>query len=80
MVEGAAGSEIGGSRTKHAQNLCVFLTLLFEDEFALFAIILVLSTTPVLAALSLVLRHIGWLFGVLCAVSLLVGSAFPILS
>lgn len=50
---------IGEKRTQHAQNLRVLLALLLEDKLALFAVILVLSATPVLASLSLVLRHCG---------------------
>lgn len=46
----SSGEERGGRHT---------LTFLLEGQLALFIVILVLSTTPVLSSLSLVLRHVG---------------------
>ena len=44
---------------KHAGHLCVLLPVLLEDEFALVVVRLVLTLFPVLASLTLVLRHLG---------------------
>ena len=38
--------------TEHFGNLCVLLAVLAEDEFALVVVVLVLSTSPVLASLE----------------------------
>lgn len=43
---------------EHLDDLCVLLALLLEGEFSLLIVVLVLSTSSVLASLSLVLRHL----------------------
>lgn len=50
---------------EHLHNLCVLLALLLEGEFSLLIVVFVLSTSSVLASLSLVLRHLVGLSKVL---------------
>lgn len=38
--------------TQHFDDLCVFLAVVLEDEFTLLVVVLVLASTPVLAALE----------------------------
>jgi hypothetical protein len=54
MGEAAGAVEALGFQaavTQHLDYLSVFLTLLFEDEFALFVVVLVLTPTSVLTTL-----------------------------
>ena len=44
---------------QHLGDLGVLLAVLLEDQLTLEALILVLSPPPVLASLSLILRHSG---------------------
>lgn len=53
------GEEVGDATNvpEHLHDLSVLLAILLEGEFSLLVVVLVLSTSPVLSSLSLVLRH-----------------------
>lgn len=48
------------SVSKHLDDLGIFLALLFEDEFALLVVVLVLTPTSVLATLLYLLACLCW--------------------